>query len=141
MLTTYWVKLFNVVASQLRRISKITLNTCEKTWTLKKLNVGLWTEVDEISEKNGFNPIMTKVNIVEHIQTCKTYKNKLRSFGGKGSKMGLNGGVFKMKFQGKYYNDNKVDHKSLEYRVPTKKIYDALHGTRYVWNKFCYCNI
>lgn len=45
------------------------------------------------------------------------YKNKSRSSGGRGAKLGPKCGIFMKKSQGKYFNCNKVGHKSLECRL------------------------
>lgn len=58
---------------------------------------------------------------MEHGQTSKNCKNKSGLSGGKMTKQGPKCGISKKKFQGKYFNCDKVGHKSSECILPKKK--------------------
>ena len=82
---------------------------------LEDLIVRLRIEEDNRrSEKKGFNLVAAKANVVEHGQSCKYKKNK--------PKLGPKGGVSKNKFQGKCFNCDKMSHRSMERKLPKKKI-------------------
>ncbi|PON52917.1 Zinc finger, CCHC-type [Parasponia andersonii] len=74
-------------------------------------------------EKYGTNSSLeAKANIVEHGQSSKSKKNKFS----KGNKLGLKGGISKkQKFQEKYFNCDKIGHKSSDCRLPKKKKKEA----------------
>lgn len=84
-------------------------------------------------KKKWFNPGVAKANVVEHGQSNKTYKNKFGPSGGKRTKQGSKCGISKKKFQGKYFNCDKVGHKSSECRLLKKKTKEAMCLT--TWHK------
>ena len=78
------------------------------------------------STKRGFNPSVTKTNVVEHRQSSKNKKTKAKL------KIGLKGGVSKNKFQGKCFNCGKVGHRSVDCRLLRKN--NKNHETNVVDN-------